>query len=239
IEAVTGQTVNVEVVNDHFLDHSFEVTGLLTGTPLIVSGATGSFQFTPQQAGVYLYYDPDLRSREMGMFGAVVVRPADGSNTAWEGGPAFDQERTWVITDMDDSWNRVSTFLPVDTTQYNPNYFLLNGKNGFAAKQDPLSTLEGTVGETFLVRIVNAGQYDQSLHFHANHFQIISQDGVKADNIADAPWVTTVNVKRGSTAMVLYTLDKPGTYPVHVHSAQMETGNGVYLNGTATYIIAQ
>ncbi|MGD8640711.1 MAG: multicopper oxidase domain-containing protein, partial [Gammaproteobacteria bacterium] len=239
IEAVTGQTVNVEVVNDHFLDHSFEVTGLLTGTPLIVSGATGNFQFTPQQAGVYLYYDPDLRSREMGMFGAVVVRPADGSNTAWEGGPAFDQERTWVITDMDDSWNRVSTFLPVDTTQYNPNYFLLNGKNGFAAKQDPLSTLEGTVGETFLVRIVNAGQYDQSLHFHANHFQIISQDGVKADNIADAPWVTTVNVKRGSTAMVLYTLDKPGTYPVHVHSAQMETGNGVYLNGTATYIIAQ
>ena len=239
VAAVTGQTVNVEIINDHARDHGFEVKGLLTGTPVILSGELGNFQFTAQEAGVYLYYDPDLRSREMGMFGAVVVRPADGSSTAWEGGPAFDQERTWVITDMDDSWNRVSTFLPVDVSQYDPNYFLLNGKNGFAAKQDPASTLEGVVGETFLVRIVNAGQYDQSLHFHANHFQIISQDGVKVTDITDAPWVTTVNVKRGSTAMVLYTLDKPGTFPVHVHSAQMETGNGVYLNGTATFIVAQ
>jgi FtsP/CotA-like multicopper oxidase with cupredoxin domain len=140
---------------------------------------------------------------------------------------------------MDVTWNNTPFYLNVDTSVYSPNYFLLNGKNGFAAKQDPQSTLDGSVGETILVRIINAGQYDQSLHFHANHFQIISQDGVKVDNIADAPWVTTVNVKRGSTAMVLYTLDKPGTYPVHVHSAHMETGNGVYLNGTATYIIAQ
>jgi FtsP/CotA-like multicopper oxidase with cupredoxin domain len=101
------------------------------------------------------------------------------------------------------------------------------------------STLAGLVGEIFLVRIINAGDYDQSLHFHANHFQIISLDGIKVNNIADAPWVTTVNVKGHSSAMVLYTLSQPGTYPVHVHSAHMETGNGVYLNGTATYIIAQ
>ena len=108
-----------------------------------------------------------------------------------------------------------------------------------AAKQDIRSTLAGSVGETILVRIINVGEYDQSLHFHANHFQIISQDGIKVANIADAPWVTTVNVKGGSSAMVLYTLSQPGTYPVHVHSAHMETGNGIYLNGTATFIIAQ
>jgi hypothetical protein len=38
--------------------------------------------------------------------------------------------------------------------------------------------------------------------------------------------------------MVLYQLNQPGHYPMHVHTAQMETGNGVYLNGTATMIIA-
>ncbi|WP_455201963.1 multicopper oxidase domain-containing protein, partial [Kaarinaea lacus] len=237
LEAVVGQSVSVEIINDHILDHAFEVVGLLASTN-IPSGESVTVNFTPTEAGVYRYGDPDPRSRAMGMFGAVVVRPADGSNTAWTNGPAFDQERTWVVTDMDDSWNRTLWFNPVPTT-YEPNYFLLNGMNGFAAKQDAASTLQGVVGETILVRIINAGQYDQSLHFHANHFQIISQDGVKVNDIADAPWVTTVNVKRGSTAIVLYTLDKLGTYPVHVHSANMETGNGVYLNGTATFIIAQ
>jgi len=51
--------------------------------------------------------------------------------------------------------------------------------------------------------------------------------------------VTTVNVKRGSTAMVLFTLSQTGVYPVHVHTAQMETSNGVYLNGTVTHIISR
>ena len=85
----------------------------------------------------------------------------------------------------------------------------------------------------------NAGQYDQSLHFHSSHFQVISEGGFKYTDLATAPMVTTVNVKRASTAMVLFTLTQAGTYPVHVHTAQMETGNGVYLNGTATLIIGR
>jgi len=238
IDAVVGQTITIDVINDDALEHRFEIEGILTNTDVILGGDSATFTVTLNEAGVYRYGDPDARSRAMGLFGALVVRPADGSSTAWGNGPSYDQERTWVVTDMDKTWNDTLWFNPVPAT-YAPNYFLMNGKNGFAAMHDPLSALEGNVGEVFLVRIVNAGQYDQALHFHANHFQVISQDGIKVTDIADAPWVTTVNVKRGSSAMVLYTLDKPGTYPVHVHSAHMETGNGVYLNGTATHIIAQ
>jgi hypothetical protein len=236
IEAVVGQTTTVEVINDHINPHRFEIEGLLTNTPELLPGETRQFQFTPTTAGVYRYGDPQLLRRALGLQGAVVVRPAGNANTAWTGGPAFDQERTWVITDFDETWLRSPS--TVNLTQYNPNYFLMNGKSGFAAKQDPASTIDGTVGETFLIRIVNAGQYDQSLHFHSNHFQIISEGGFKYTDLASAPVVTTINVKRGSTAMVLFTLTQAGTYPVHVHTAQMETGNGVYLNGTATFIIA-
>jgi FtsP/CotA-like multicopper oxidase with cupredoxin domain len=237
IEAVVGQTTTVEVVNDHINTHHFEIEGLLTGTPELPPGGSLVFQFTPTEAGVYRYGDPELLRRALGLQGAVVVRPADNPNTAWSGGPAFDQERTWVVSDFDQTW--LASPSTVDTTQYNPNYFLMNGKSGFAAKQDPASTIDGNVGETFLIRIVNAGQYDQSLHFHSNHFQIISEGGFKYTNLTTAPVVTTINVKRASTAMVLFTLTQTGTYPVHVHSAQMETGNGVYLNGTATYIIGR
>jgi hypothetical protein len=237
IEAVVGQTTTVEVVNDHINTHHFEIEGLLTGTAELPPGESRVFQFTPTEAGVYRYGDPELLRRALGLQGAVVVRPADNPNTAWTGGPAFDQERTWVVSDFDQTW--LASPSTVDTTQYNPNYFLMNGKSGFAAKQDSASTIDGNVGDTFLIRIVNAGQYDQSLHFHSNHFQIISEGGFKYTNLATAPVVTTINVKRASTAMVLFTLTQTGTYPVHVHSAQMETGNGVYLNGTATNIISK
>ncbi|WP_455209735.1 multicopper oxidase domain-containing protein [Kaarinaea lacus] len=237
IEAVVGQTTTVEVINDHLNPHGFEIEGLLTNTPILQPGETRQFQFTPTQAGVYRYGDPQLLRRALGLQGAVVVRPASNPNTAWTGGPAFDQERTWVISDFDETWLRNPS--GVNLTQYNPNYFLMNGQSGFAAKEDPASTIDGTVGETFLIRIVNAGQYDQSLHFHSNHFQIISEGGFHYTNLAAAPTVTTVNVKRGSTAMLLFTLTQTGTYPVHVHTAQMETGNGVYLNGTATFIIGR
>jgi FtsP/CotA-like multicopper oxidase with cupredoxin domain len=235
IEAVVGQTVTIEVVNDHLRPHHFEIEGLLTNTPELPPGETGQFQFTPTKAGVYRYGDPEIVRRSIGLHGAVVVRPAGNPNTAWTNGPAFDQERTWVITDVDSTWN--SNPIGVDTTQYNPNYFLMNGKSGFDARQDPASTIAGNVGETFLIRIVNAGQFDQSLHFHSNHLQVISEGGFHFTNLADAPLITTINVKRGSTAMVLFTLSQTGTYPVHAHTAQMETGNGVYLNGTATLII--
>jgi FtsP/CotA-like multicopper oxidase with cupredoxin domain len=100
---------------------------------------------------------------------------------------------------------------------------------------DPNSILQGQAGQIGLVRIVNAGQFDQSLHFHANHFQIIDDDGLR---LSKSEFGDTINVKAGTTAMVLYPL-RSGIYPMHIHSAQMETANGVYLNGVATLLVGQ
>jgi FtsP/CotA-like multicopper oxidase with cupredoxin domain len=110
----------------------------------------------------------------------------------------------------------------------------MNGMNGFQAMGDAATVVEGNVGELFLVRIVNAGQFDQSLHWHGNHFRVISRNG---NRLSSFEWQDTINVKAGSTAMVLYQIIQPGHFPMHVHTAQMETSNGVYLNGTAAMII--
>ena len=82
---------------------------------------------------------------------------------------------------------------------------------------------------------MNAGQFDQSLHFHGNHFKVIDVDGTRLSN---AEWGDTYNVKAGSTVLLTYQL-VPGIYPMHIHSAQMETANGVYLNGVATLLVGQ
>lgn len=239
LESVEGASFTVEVVNNHNINHNFVIQGVTSDSTSISPGGSRTYTVDTPTAGVYLYRDTlnNNINRALGLFGGLVVRTADGSQRAWTGGPSFDQERLWVINDLDrPRWtDRAFNGNSVSTGTYRPNYFFMNGLNGFAGMGDANSTLEGNVGDVFLVRIVNAGQFDQSLHFHSNHFLVLSRGGSRE---GEPPWQDTINVKAGSTATVLYELNQPGEYPMHVHTAQMETGNGVYLNGTATMIIA-
>jgi FtsP/CotA-like multicopper oxidase with cupredoxin domain len=239
LSATEGDTVNVTVVNHHTKPHNFVVRNVSTDTTSIPAGGSHTYSFAAPAAGSYVYGDTldNNINREMGLYGALVVRPADGAQTAWTNGPAYDFERVWVMSEMDKPrWNDVAASGgTVNTAVYKPNYFMMNGLGGFDAMMDMNVMIHGSVGQTALVRIVNAGQYSHSLHFHANHFQIVAIDGVPQT----APFQSrdTLNVPPNSTADVLYTLSKPGEYPMHVHTAQMETANGTYLNGAATMIM--
>lgn len=239
LESVEGGSFTVEVINNLNRDHNFVIQGITNDSTSIPPGGSRIYTVNTPDAGVFRYSDTldNNVNRAVGMFGALVVRTADGSQRVWSNGPRFDQERLWVINDLDrPRWTEVAlSGGNVNTGTYRPNYFFMNGLNGFRGMEDPNSTLEGNVGDTFIVRIVNAGQFDQSLHFHSNHFRVLSRGGNRE---SEPPWQDTINVKANSTAMVLYQLNQPGHYPMHVHTAQMETGNGVYLNGTATMIIA-
>jgi len=238
LEADEGDTLNVTVVNNHTLPHNFLVKGLTTDTTSIPPGGSRTYTFAAAAAGTYLYYDTlnNAVNREMGLYGAVVVGPADGSNRAWTNGPAYDFQRTWVVGEMDKPrWNDVAgSGGTVNTNVYKPNYFLINGKGGEDGMADSPTTIDGGVGQTALVRIVNGGQFSHSLHFHGNHVQVLTVNGVRA--AAPYKQVDVINVPPLGTADVLFPLNQPGSYPMHVHTAQMETANGVYLNGVVTMI---
>jgi FtsP/CotA-like multicopper oxidase with cupredoxin domain len=239
LEAEEGDTVTVTVYNQHSLAHNFVVRGLSSDATAIAAGGSRTYSFPTANAGVYLYHD-SLNSninREMGLYGAVVVRAAGGANRAWSGGPAFDAERLWIVSEMDKArWNDVAAAGgSVNTGVYRPNYFMLNGQGGFDAMHDPSSVLSVATGQVGLVRIANAGQFDHSLHFHGNHFQLIAVDG---NRLGSFEWSDTYNIKPGTTAMLLFR-QPAGIYPMHIHTAQMETANGVYLNGVATLLVGQ
>jgi len=250
IYAEEGKTVTVSVKNNLNTIHDFNFVTLptdeitsSTNKPIEVS-ETITFTITPKKSGIYLYEDSlnNGVNRSLGLFGVMIVRPAtELGNLVWPGGPGFNKEVLWVISDMDyPNWNQVAINNgadKVDTTKYKANYFLMNGMNGFQAMSDDLNTnITGNVGETILVRIANAGQYSQSLHFHGSHFQVISRNGNRLNEFV---YQDTINMKPKETAMVLYTIDQVGHYPMHVHTAQLETGKGVYLNGTAAMIIGK
>lgn len=239
LEATEGEAVTVTVYNQNNRSHNFVVKGLSSDATSIPAGGSRTYTFTTSKAGVYLYNDTlnNNVNREMGLYGAVVVRADGGIKKAWTGGPSFDAERLWVVSEMDKPrWNDVAgNGGTVSTGTYKPNYFLMNGQGGFDAMHDPNSVLDVTAGQTGLLRIVNAGQFDHALHFHGNHFTVIDRDGTR---LTSPEAGDTYNIKPGTTAMLLYK-QPAGIYPMHIHSAQMETANGVYLNGVATLVIGR
>lgn len=238
LTAYEGDAVTITVINNHTISHNFVIKGVTTDATAIAPGDSRVYKFTAASAGTYAYSDTLNSSinREMGMFGALWIGPSDGSNKAWTNGPAYSFQRVWVITDMDKKrWNDIAgSGGNVTTTVYKPNYFLINGKGGSDAMTDPNTTIDGLVGTSCLVRIINTGQFSESLHFHANHAQVLTLNGVRQST----PYVAidVINIPPMGTADLLYVLNQPGTYPMHVHSAQMETANGTYLNGAVTMI---
>lgn len=240
LDSVEGEAVTVTVYNADSRPHNFVVLGITADTGSIVAGGSKIYSFTTPKAGVYLYADT-LNSninREMGLYGSLVVHAAGGAKVAWTGGPKFDFERAWVVSDMDKkNWNDVaSKGGTVNTSVYRPNFFMLNGYGGHDAMRDANTTLAGAAGQYGLARVVNAGLTDESLHFHGNHLQIIDVNGTRPT----PQWVDTINVKSGQTMMVLYQIKyAKQVFPMHIHTAQMETSNGAYLNGVATLIVGQ
>lgn len=241
LTADEGDSVSITVINNHNISHNFVIQGVTTDATAIPPGQTRGYSFTASAAGTYLYSDT-LNSninREMGMYGVLTVAAAGGANQAWTGGPAFDFQRTWVVSEMDKPrWNDVAgSGGTVNTAVYKPNYFLINGMGGFDGMMDAATTIAGNVGQTALIRIVNPGQLAHSLHFHGNHFKLLTVNGVH--KTAPFQELDVINVPPMSTAEVTFYLNQPGLYPMHIHTAQMETANGVYLNGVATMIDMQ
>lgn len=238
LTANEGDTVTVTVVNNHTINHNFVIQGVTTDTTAIAPGGSRVYSFTASSAGTYLYRDTlnNNINREMGLYGSLAVGPADGSLKAWTNGPSYSFARTWVVGEMDKArWNDVAgAGGTVNTATYKPNYFLINGRGGFDGMHAADTTINGGVGQTALVRIVNGGQFAHSLHFHGNHFQVLTVNGVRQSS----PFMEldVISIPPLGTADVLYYLNQPGDYPMHIHTAQMETANGVYLNGVATMI---
>lgn len=237
-----GNSFSITVVNNDTKNHNFVIQGLTTDTaPIAPQGGQKTYTFTPNNAGTYLYSDTlnDHINRELGLFGMLWIGPTDGSNKVWDAGPSYDFQRLWVLNDLDNkNWNDVvASGGTVDTAVYKPNYFLMNGQGGYDSMRNANTRLEGVLGQICLVRIANAGQFPESLHFHGNHVQVVALNGLPQH----APYklLDVINVSPLSTVDVLYTLSQRGDYPMHNHTAQMETANGVYLNGVSTMIHVQ
>ncbi len=258
-----GDTVNVTLVNDrdptktkynstgagHTIHlHGLDLPSQYDGDPMtapgglpVLQGHRYTYHFVARYSGTYWYHCHMSAAEhiQMGMYGALTIRPRGEPNRAYPNTPAFDKEYTLVLSDMDSvahqvDWANLYSGGPTfNWTNYHANYFLINGKAFPETLMDPNTNIVGTVGQTVLVRLINAGYIVHAMHSHGFHFLVIGADGRRLDS---PYYKDTLEVAPGERYEILFVFDKPGRYMFHDHFEQNTTNNGYYPGGMITMI---
>ena len=163
--------------------------GLLTAQAN-AAGGTVSYTFTATNAGTYLYHSgshPELQI-EMGLVGALIVRPAAVNQAYAHPATAYQQEYLLLLTEMDPKIHAaVEAKLPTDNTAYKPVLWFINGRNAPDTMADRFAPwlphqpydamLRTHPGDKVLLRIIAAGRDQHPFHTHGNHTTLIARDG--------------------------------------------------------------
>ena len=171
------------------------VPGILTNEAAPNKSVT--YQFTAANPGTYTYYsgtDSALQV-EMGLMGAIIVRPSSGANYAYNHqNTQFDRETLFLLSEMDPRIHQVvETFGPaaVAATGYLANYFpvlwFINGRAAPDTMAEPMAPWLPYQpydcmpmmhpGEKLLMRVIGGGRDLHPFHHHGNHARVIARDG--------------------------------------------------------------
>ena len=204
--------------------------GVLTSlVDVAKKNGTVTYQFTAGSPGTYLYSSGTdvLKQKEMGLYGALVVRPmAGGALDASHDGPdpkfAFDPttEYLYVLSQIDpDLHSAVELNKTYNYNNSKPRYFFINGRsmpdtlapnNAAWLPAQPYGALvhihpTKAGSSPALVRYVNAGTVNYPFHPHGSSQRIIVRDGTPVtDGTRDASYLKfLVDVGPGQSADAL------------------------------------
>lgn len=252
-----GDTVEITIENTLGTDHSFVIDGVVD-SDVIAAGSSKTISFTANNAGTYLYYDGlnAPYNRLSGLHGAFAVMPNGSSNEVYDGSPTFVQQYFWLFHDIDPVWHNAIRNGNTPNTTYTPRYFTLNGLSArppgapgahdpnIDAMADPRSALHGHVGDRTLLRVLNPGMCQQSVHTHANHMEWLTDNGQVRDDV----WLKDCIYLEGNMGKfdAVFPFEPPpdafppvttGVYPMHLHTEMSQTaGGGLYMFGALTDI---
>jgi FtsP/CotA-like multicopper oxidase with cupredoxin domain len=196
IVAESGSRIRLRITNRLAEPHTFTIAGVVDAT--IAPGATRDVEFDAPGPGTYVYSDTENApvNRVLGLFGVLLVVPADAPWT-FDGREAeFERQFLWIFHDIDTEWARRArmgaTIDPVATPAV-PRYFTINDRSGVfslgispdeasnrRAHEDTRPGGHGRAvdvrdfsdpafGTGQLIRIVNTGIAVHQPHWHGNH----------------------------------------------------------------------
>ncbi len=196
--SLTGEQLSLALPGQVGVTHAGGAVG--DDTTGVATGGTASYSFKATRAGTFLYEAGHTvngaRQVAMGLAGALVVLPADGSaygTTANYPATAYDDDAVLVMSEIDPDLNADPANF--DMRNFAPKYRMFNGKPYPAS--DPVSTDQG---HTVLLRYVNAGSQTHAMSLLGGDQVEIAQDG---HQLRYQSTVTAESVDPGQTLDVL------------------------------------
>jgi hypothetical protein len=171
-------------------------------------GETISYSFIASQPGTYMYYSgtrPELQV-EMGLIGAIVIRPTLGVDCALPPDPNnirpsrgyvycapnayFDREYLFLTSEIDPLIHRqveLGNMAQADNTIRRPTAWFLNGRNfsdtmaeafiSYLPNQPYNAMPLMHPGERVLIRLIGGGRNLHPFHTHGQNHLVIARDG--------------------------------------------------------------
>ncbi|HEX3641289.1 MAG TPA: multicopper oxidase domain-containing protein, partial [Ktedonobacteraceae bacterium] len=94
-------------------------------------------------------------------------------------------------------------------------------------------SINAKVGQKVLVRLINTGYVEHTMHSHGFHFQVIGTDGRKLDQ---PYYKDSLTIGPAERYEILFDLNQVGRYMFHDHVEQNTTNDGAYPGGMMTMI---
>ena len=192
-------------------------------------GGSVTYTFTANNPGTYQYHSgtrPDLQV-EMGLYGALIVRPTSSANCAYNNtNTCYDRENLFLLSEIDLQIHQAAELQasgagPIELPQgaYVSEYWLINGR----AAPDTMASSGTEIlptqpynamarmhpGEKLLMRVIGAGRESHPFHFHGNHAQVLARDGRLLLSATDSsqlagPLLFTIPAAPGSTTDAIF-----------------------------------
>jgi len=162
------------------------------------SAGSQSYAFSASAPGTYLYQSGTNISRQvpMGLYGALIVRPAAAGQAYDDLSTAYDTEAVLVLSEIDPDLNADPNGF--NLLDWSPTYWLINGK----AYPDT-AELGVTAGGRALLRYANASLDHHTMTVLGMHQRIVAKD---ADPLAYPFDVVAETIPAGSTADMIATV---------------------------------
>ena len=134
----------------------FQGQSLTPDTAGVPAGESKVYTFTASQPGTFIYEAGLLPNAQhqvaMGLYGALIVRPATTLQAYDNPATAYNDEAVLVLSELDPALNGSANPAAFDMRDYAPKYFMINGK-----AYPGTAPIASAPGNKVLLRYVNAG----------------------------------------------------------------------------------
>lgn len=224
-----GDVVTINLHNNLAEPTSLDIGGQALASDVTGTGpaSTKSYTFTATRAGTYLY-QAGLTANgpqevALGLYGALVVRPATAGQAYDDAGSAYDVESVLVLGELDPALTPAN-YAGFDMRNYAPKWGLING-----LPYPSTAPIPASADDTVLLRYLNTGSFAHSMSVLGANQTQLATDGHRLP--ADRHFVAET-FGPGETADVL--VHVPTTAAAGTKLMVFDGGISLFNNGKKT-----